>query len=301
MKLSSRDIAQVSFFAALLVIISRLPGIPIMGGTGHIEFTVIFAPVIGIVLGPWLGGLSALIGSFIAWLIPKTTFYGLLNLPLDPLAAIVSGSLTRNGKIANWKLAAVLIAVLNGLWYLTLPGQEVLIYPFMHWGAFILIIIFRSKIAEFVKSANKRKLTVGTSLCCYSGLMANHMAGNLIYIVTVGWFVSLQAIKDAIKSLGLFWGNFLSSVGLIKSPDKWITFGLQLPNVQAITEAIKSLGLYWGNFGLIKPLDKCDPISQVFALILPISVIERLIMTIGAAFLAIGVIFYLRRTGLIKI
>ncbi len=256
MKLKSREIALVTVFAALLVIISRLPGIPIVGGTGRIEFTVILNPIIGVLLGPWLGGLAAFLGNFLAWLIPTTSFYGFLNLPLGPLTAIVSGALARNSRYSNWKLSAVLIGVLNLLWYLTPPGREVLIYPFLHWAAFILIILFREKVNEFLNSEIKRKLTFGTALCCFSGIMANHMGGNLIFIASVGWFVSLKAIKDAVKALGFYW---------LKSG---------LPKIE-------------------------DPLAAIFAFYLPISVVERLLMTAIATFLGTGIVFALKRSGLI--
>jgi len=265
LKLRSKDIALVSVFAALLVIISRLPGIPIVGGEGKIEFTIILTPIIGIVLGPWLGGLAAFIGNSIGWLIPKTTFMGFLYLPTGPVAAIVSGALARNGKIANWKLSAALIGILNGLWYLTPPGQEVqesllLIYPFLHWTAFILVILFRERVNAFFHSEIRQKITFGAVLCCFSGIMANHMTGNLIFIASVGWFTSLKAIKNAVNALGFWW--------------------------------LKS--------GLLSPED-VGPLGTLFAFYLPITVVERLLLTIIATYIGIGIIFALRRSSLISI
>ena len=265
LKLTPKDVALVSVFAALLVIISRLPGIPIVGGEGKIEFTIIISPIIGIVLGPWLGGLAVFIGNSIGWLIPKTTFMGFLYLPTGPVAAIVSGALARNGKVANWKLSAALIGILNGLWYLTPQGQEIqepllLIYPFLHWAAFVLVILFREKVSVFFHSGIKQKITFGTALCCFSGIMANHMTGNLIFTSSVGWFTSLKAIKDAVKAFGFWW--------------------------------LKS--------GLANPED-IGPLGALFAFYLPITVVERLLLTVIATYIGIGIIFALRRSGLINI
>jgi uncharacterized membrane protein len=263
LKLGSKDVALVSVFAALLVIVSRLPGVPIAGGEGTIEFTVILTPIIGIVLGPWLGGLAAFIGNFIGWIIPKTTFMGFLYLPTGAVAAIVSGALARNSRIANWKLSAILIAVLNGLWYLTPPGQEIqepllLIYPFLHWAAFILVILFRERISVLFHSGIREKVTLGTVLCCFSGIMANHMAGNLIFITSVGWFASLKAIKNAVKTFG-FW---------------WLKSGLANP-------------------------DDIGPLGALFAFYLPFTIVERLLFTAFATYVGIGIVFALRRSGVI--
>jgi uncharacterized membrane protein len=258
MKFSTRQIAVTAIFAALYAIISRLPGIPIIGGTSKIEPVVILDPIVGILLGPWIGGLTSLLGNFIAWIIPTTSFYGLLNLPCGPIAAIVSGSLARNTKSANWKFAVIIYAALMGLWYLTPPGQEVLYYPFLHWTAFALILIFREKIHSFLNADANPKKVLGATICCFGGIMANHMTGNLIYIGSVGWFVSLKAIKDTLKNLGFFW---------LKS-------GLQQP---------------------------ADPLGAIFAAVLPITVVERLLITIFTVYLACGLIFALRKSGIIKL
>jgi uncharacterized membrane protein len=259
MKLSTRQIAVTAIFAALYAIISRLPGIPIIGVSSKIELVVILDPIVGILLGAWIGGLTSLLGNFVAWIIPSTSFYGLLNLPCGPIAAIVSGSLARKDKYANWKFAAIVYAVLMGLWYLTPPGQEVLYYPFLHWTAFILILAFREKIYNFLNADANHIKALGTTICCFGGIMANHMTGNLIYIGAVGWFVSLKDVKDALKNLGFFW--------------------------------LKS--------GLPSPPE--DPLGAIFATTLPITIVERLLITIFTVYLAYGLMLALRKSGLIKL
>ena len=261
MKLTSRQVAVIAIFAALYAIISRLPGIPIFGGSGKIELVLILDSIVGILLGPWIGGTTALLGNFIAWIIPSTTFFGLLLLPAGPIAAIISGNLARKTKSSNWKFAVVIYAVLMGLWYLTTPGQEVLYYPFLHWTAFALIIIFREKIHNFLNADANHKKALGATICCFGGIMANHMAGNLIYIGSVGWFISLKAIKDTLKNIGFFW--------------------------------LKS--------GLQNPQKLEDPLSAIFATFLPITVVERLLITIFTVYLAYGLIFALRKSGIIRL
>ena len=258
MKLSSRQVAVIAIFAAIYAIISRLPGIPTIGGGGKIEPVLILDPIVGILLGPWIGGLTSLLGNFVAWMIPSVTFYGLLNLPTGPIAAIVSGSLAKNTKSSNWKFAGIIYAVLMGLWYLTPPGQEVLYYPFLHWTAFALILIFREKVYSFLNAEANPKKALGATICCFGGIMANHMTGNLIFIGSVGWFISLKTIKDTLKNLGFFW---------LKS-------GLPHPE---------------------------DPLGAIFAAVLPITVAERLLMTIFTIYLTYGLILALRKSGIIRL
>jgi uncharacterized membrane protein len=258
MKLSSRQIAIIAIFAALYAVISRLPGIPTIGGASKIEPVVILDPIVGILLGPWIGGLTSLLGNFVAWIIPSSTIYGLLNLPTGPIAALVSGNLARNTKKSSWKFAAITYAVLMGLWYLTPPGQELLYYPFLHWIAFALILIFREKIHIFQNANSNLKKVLGATICCFSGIMANSMTGNLIFIGSVGWFISLKALRDSLKNFGFV----------------WLTLGLKQPT---------------------------DPLSAVFAAALPLTIAERLLMTIFVVYLAYGLMIALKRSGIIRL
>ncbi|MCW4021376.1 MAG: ECF transporter S component [Candidatus Bathyarchaeota archaeon] len=260
MKLSTKQISLISVFAALQVILGRLPGIEIIGPeSGKIEPTVLLLPIIGIVLGPWVGGLAAFIGNFITWLIPKTTFFGMLMLPTGPVGAIVAGALARNDKKSNWKVAALILLVLNALYYVSPPGFIVPYFPLLHLLALALILVFRNRVLEFVRSEDERKSMWGTTLASFSGVMANHMTGTLIFIASAGLFVELKGIKDAIKNLG------------------WLALGSGLP--------------------------KEDPtgLGTVLAFVFPISIVERLLMTAISVALSAGIVYTLKRSGIISI
>jgi uncharacterized membrane protein len=261
MKLDTKQITLIAVFAALQVIISRLPGIPMIGiESGSIEPTVLLMPIIGIILGPWIGGLAVFIGNFISWLLPTTTFFGLLLLPTGFIGAFVSGALARRKDPFNWKIAASILLILNVIFYLTPAGVIVPYYPLLHITAFALTLFFREKIFEYIKSDDKQKLTLGTTIASFCGIMANHMTGTLIFIGSVGLFIELKGIKDAIKSL-LVW------------------------------DALKS--------GLPK-MDPTG-LGTILAVVFPISVAERLAMTAVAVAFSTSIIYILRKSGTIKI
>lgn len=260
MKLNTKQIALISVFAALQVILGRLPGIPVIGlETGSIEPTVLLLPVIGIILGPWVGGLTSFIGNLITWLIPTTTFFGMLMLPTGPIGTIVAGALARNDKKSNWKVAALILLVLNVLYYVSTPGILVPYFPLLHLLALALILVFRGRVLEFIRSEDKRRSMWGTAVASFSGIMANHMTGTLIFIGSVGWFIELKGIKDAIVNMGF---------SLLKSG---------LPNM--------------------------DPtgLGTVLAIVFPISIVERLLMTAIAVALGAGTVYTLKRSGIMSI
>ena len=259
-KLTTKQIALISTFADILIIVSRLPGIPILGGAGSIEFTTIFYPFIGIVMGPWLGMLAVLIGNFLLWLIPTTTLLGLLMIPAGSIAALASGLLSRKVGRFNWKLAAIVIAALNLSWYLTPVGAEAPFYPVLHWLALALVLAFRGRIAEFTESASTTKMTLGIALSSYIATMAEHMTGNLIFISAVGLVVPLQQVRDAIKALGLVW------------------LKLGIPGM---------------------PLTGEGGLGTLFMLVLPVSAVERLAITALATFIGLASIRILGRARLL--
>jgi uncharacterized membrane protein len=260
MKMNAKQIALISVFSALQFVISRLPGIPVMGlQEGKIEPQLILMPAIGMILGPWVGGIAAFIGNFIAWLIPDTTFFGMLMLPTVPIGTIVCGALSRRSSKSNWKIAALTLGVLNCLWYLSPPGLLVPYYPFLHILALALIFAFRDKICDFINGNDKRKFVFGVTTASFSGVMANHMMGNLIFIGSANWFVQLKGIKDALVNLGFSW--------------------------------------------LKSGLPKNDPtgLGTLFIMFLPVAVIERIIITVIASLICIGILHALKKSGIIEI
>lgn len=62
--------------AALYVVISIIPGIPVAPGV-DIQFEAGFAVVIGVFLGPYIGFITALIGSSVSWFILGSGIFGL--------------------------------------------------------------------------------------------------------------------------------------------------------------------------------------------------------------------------------
>lgn len=204
-KLTTKQIALISIFAALIVIVTRLPSIPIFGGEGNVELSVILYPVIGIVLGPWMGFVAAFLGNFVAWIIPSSTMFGLLLIPAGAVASFVSGSMSQKSSRLNWRAATAVLAALDALWYLTPVGLEAPFYPVLHFAALVLVILFRDKISEYIHSSSKNTIVLGTAICSYAAIMADHMFGNLVWISSIGLVIPLRAVRDAIKTLGMVW------------------------------------------------------------------------------------------------
>jgi uncharacterized membrane protein len=260
-RLSTRETALTVVFAALIAIITRLPGIPISFGiqTGSIEFSVPLYPLAGIILGPWVGALAVLIGNFIAWIIPTSSVMGFLLIPAGAFAALCAGFLVRKTKWTNWKSSAILLAALIALWYVTPVGFEAPFYPFfLHVPALILILIFRNKISDFIHSASKKIVTIGVGVTSFVGIMADHMWGNLMFITALQFVTDLKAFRDSLRNIGM-------AINL--------GFSASNPIPKEVYQVIQN-----------------PTIGDFFMLYIPITTIERIAFTIIATVIGVGVI-----------
>jgi uncharacterized membrane protein len=250
-RMTTKQIALTSIFAVLIVIITRLPGIPIIGGPaqggGSIALSVILYPLIGMVLGPLIGIIAALIGNLIAWIIPSSTIFGLLLIPAGAIATFVGGCLSHESQWFNWKTAALIMTILIGLWYVTPVGLDAPFYPILHCIALALILVGGRKIPQYIRSSTREQVVLGTIIYSYTALMADHMVGNLVWISSIGLVIPLRSVENAIKTLGMFW---------------------------------LSLGIYIPNEGL----------GGIFMAVLPISALERIIYTIIATMIGVALI-----------
>lgn len=267
-KLSTKQIALISVFAALIAAVSRLPGIPIVFGVqaGKIEFTVPLYPIAGILLGPFVGALAALIGNVVAFLLPKWSVFGLLTIPAGALSALVAGFLTRRDERFGWKTAALVLGILIGMWYVPIPnpqqayvGLEAPYYPIvLHLPALALILIFRHKIVDFTKSSVRRIVTLGVGLTTYIGIITDHMWGNLMFAnLFFPYYYDLKGFRDMIRTI-TGW--------------KWL-IGMGGTSQETILNNYSGIGDY-------------------FMVMLPVGAVERLVFTaiaivIGAAVLRI--------------
>lgn len=207
-RIPAKRVAVIAVFAALTIALAKLlPGIPIVGlpqGQGSISPTVILYPIMGLILGPILGFLTAVIANIIVWVIPPQTIFGLLTIPAGGLAACVSGYIARKPN-TGWMKAAVILALLIGFWYITPIGFEAPLYPIpLHVTAVVLTLIFNRRLYGWLEESSRRyRSIVALSIASFAGIMADHMWGNLMFILGVGLYIPMKTIRDTLNALGV--------------------------------------------------------------------------------------------------
>jgi hypothetical protein len=110
-------VSLIALFAALYVVLSLLPGIPVIGlPEMKIELEASIASVFGIVLGPYLGTLAAFIGTIAAFFLPPGfSLFSAIFIFNPALNALIVGLIFKN----KWKIAFVLFAIIIIAFWLT--------------------------------------------------------------------------------------------------------------------------------------------------------------------------------------
>lgn len=187
MNLTAKEVALVACMAAVYVALSYLPGFPVIGAE-NVKIGIVsgIAPVFGFILGPWLGALAALIGASISRALTGASLFAWLTLPTMPVSAFVAGALTKPcfKRVRGWQASAFILAILISFWYFTSVGKAVPYFPFLHWIALTIVLVFRGRLVDFFNGRSKGKLTVCIALSSFSSTMAAHMCGTLAFVAS---------------------------------------------------------------------------------------------------------------------
>lgn len=182
----AKDVALVAILATLYVILSILPGFPIIGVEGaKIGLVSAVVPVFGFLVGPWLGVSSALLGGVVSRVLLGASAFTWLTLPAMALSALVAGCLSREkvGFLRGWLVSALILCGLILAWYGTWIGQMVPVFLVPHWVALAIILIFRGWLARFIHEGEKTELSVCIVLCGFAATMTAHLYGNLAFVL----------------------------------------------------------------------------------------------------------------------
>jgi len=174
-KTTQHKVAFAGIMAAFMAVAGFFPAIPLFGLGKVISFGEVIMPLIGILLGPLVGGYAALVGALIGETIaPYGAVFGFLTFIPPTLGALNAGLLSHK----KWKLSFLLLGSLVVLWYTTDVGAELYYFPYLHIIALFMIAIFGRKLSDLDKNLFPKFFII--SFCA---VLTDHMAGNLIFIL----------------------------------------------------------------------------------------------------------------------
>ena len=184
MELTAKNVAMMAIFAALYYVLSLIAPIRIPTGVGNLEisFAALIASVIGIVLGPYLGTASALLGASVAWILPPSggSLFGLPFLLSPALNALVTGLIFyRKWKYGFVVFAAFIVAFLftPPIWPVTENWLVAIAVLFDKIIALLMIV----PVALFAKQLSVGKASLFCFLLFFIGNQADNMWGSFIF------------------------------------------------------------------------------------------------------------------------
>jgi hypothetical protein len=192
-RLAPEEIGLVAVFTALYAVLAFLPMFQLIGFFGKtITAAIILAPIIGIILGPYVGSLSAFLGGTI----------GFAFSPFFTLPSLVSGvtislcaALLYSGKRKHC-IAIYLLLLLTFGFYL--PIGPAWLYPQMMWfqmvGLAILVSPLQSTAIRHLKSGNIAKAFYALLVTFLTSTLAGQIAGSLVFEATF-WPLLIPTIE----------------------------------------------------------------------------------------------------------
>lgn len=190
----TKIIASVAIFSALYGVIRLVPLGPMIGLSSSFSVADSLAPLYGIILGPLTGGLSVVLGTFLAMALGKLPVF----LGLDFLPALVNAVALGFLVKGKWKSVVILNLFLLVIFLLSpyslllvdIPiGTGTFAFPFVWLHVVALIVLIsplRSKAISWIEGLKTAYLPWGLAVVAFIGTMMQHLTGNFVFELTWG-------------------------------------------------------------------------------------------------------------------
>jgi hypothetical protein len=194
-RLSTRDAALVSVFAPLYAIFCSWNLFPLIGSSGRtITASAIMAPVIGLLLSPYLSMLTVALGGAVGLSFGYFSPYGYGA----GMAAAFCASAIYNNEQA---LASLIYAAFLLMFALYPTVGPFWLYPYLLILQITALIVLASplqtKAISFVRgqSSSSRKLLLGIGVTMFTSTMLAHVVGSLLF-EAVSWPFLISGVES---------------------------------------------------------------------------------------------------------
>ena len=202
-RLTAKDASLIVCFTALYLVLGFLPISPIIGLPGQtITAAAIIAPIMGILLGPYVGTLSAFLGGVIGF------FFGCFSPPslVSGVFAVLCAGMLCRGKRSLCVFTYFSLMFLFGFYPFVGP---VWLYPPLMWlqiaGFLILVSPLQTTAVKSLNSNSNSKLLSVFFTTSLTSTLAGQISGSLTFEL-------------------LSWPIFMADVNIWKANWQFLTF-----------------------------------------------------------------------------
>lgn len=185
MKFKAKDLALMCIFAALYAVLSFVSLFPVIGAVGKfITLGTVMAPLIGMILGPYIGAAAVSIGGFI-WSLSQTGAFGFLSFIPGASTAFGSGMLYNGKRMSS---IASYVILFSAMAFFPTIGP-VWLFPYYLWfqliGLIVLVSPLTSAATNFThENYHLARLSFGVGIISLISTLLGQMAGSLMFELT---------------------------------------------------------------------------------------------------------------------
>jgi hypothetical protein len=186
-------------FAALYVIFSFWNIFPVIGAEGKwITAATVTSPLIGLILGPYVGSLAVIVGGVVAAFVSSTGVFGPFSFIPHLAATFCAGMLSARRQTVCIIVFTVFLVVFA---FFPVVGP-VWLSPIVLWldiiGLFVLASPLQYKAITHLNEATfTNKLSLGVGITCFTSTLFGHVVGSLMF-AAMNWpnATSLKAVWE---------------------------------------------------------------------------------------------------------
>ena len=182
MHVRTRKLALMCIFAALYAVFSLVSLFPIIGALGRfITLATVLAPIMGMLLGPYIGTVATSIGGFVGWIMMQSGAFSFVSFIPGSSSALAAGLLMNGRRRVSVILYLILFLPMA---FFPLIGP-VWLYPLFLWfqliGLIFLVSPASTAASKSMRGGRIDKLTFGVGFIVLVSTLAGQVAGTLMF------------------------------------------------------------------------------------------------------------------------
>lgn len=212
---ATQQVAVIATFSVVYLIFRMIPTFAMVGVSGAaFSLADVVAPLFGIILGPYAGAMSVILGTFLSFGFGRPmVFLGLDFLP-GAVDALIVGLLVQGKRTVATALYIIIFVafLLHPYTAIFVPvsipylGINSFFYPWLHFIALLVLISPLSKMAaKWVNGKSLVNLAPGILILVFIGTYAQHLVGGLLYETVLGLFVGAAPEVFRLVWTTVFW------------------------------------------------------------------------------------------------
>lgn len=167
----ARKAALIGVFASLHIILYLIP-MPLWR-----NWAILIEPIMGVILGPWVSYLAALIGSTVARVISPTELW-MFGIFAEPLGALAAGFLAKG----NWRPILAIYVVMLLAYFIHPLGRQLPLWPILDILLALALIYPAAKISRKLSEDSIKHLTMPLILIAFVSIAMDALARIFLFI-----------------------------------------------------------------------------------------------------------------------